>query len=51
MPSWDNACRRINQPFMMFIDSSPEIFGKRTEYVLSTFQPFSEQENLFFINA
>ena len=51
MPSWDNACRRVNQPFMMFKDSSPEIFGKWAEYALSTFQPFSEQENLFFINA
>ena len=51
MPSWDNACRRINQPFMMFKDSSPELFGRWAEHVLSTFQPFSEQENLVFINA
>ena len=51
MPSWDNACRRINQPFTVFRDSTPDLFKKWTEYVLSTFKPFSKDENLVFINA
>lgn len=51
MPSWDNACRRIGQPFTVFKDSTPEIFGKWAENVLSTFKPFSKEENLVFINA
>lgn len=51
MPSWDNACRRVGQPFMAFVDGTPEKFGEWAEYVLSSFKPFSKEENLVFINA
>jgi lipopolysaccharide biosynthesis protein len=51
MPSWDNACRRVGQPFTMFKGSTPELFGLWAEDVLSKFQPFSKDENLVFVNA
>jgi len=51
MPSWDNACRRVGQPFTAFKNSTPQLFGQWAENVLSTFIPFSQDENLVFVNA
>lgn len=51
MPSWDNACRRVGQPYMMLKDSTPELFAKWAGHVLSEFRPFSKEENFVFINA
>ena len=51
LPSFDNSCRRINQPYMLLKNSSPELFGKWAAYVLSNFEPYSRDENLVFVNA
>lgn len=51
LPSFDNSCRRINQPYMLLKNSTPELFGKWAEYVLSEFEPYSSEENLVFVNA
>lgn len=51
MPSWDNACRRVGQPFMAYKNCTPDLFGKWAEHTLETFKPFSKDENLVFINA
>lgn len=51
MPSFDNSCRRVNQPFEVFIGSTPDLFGEWAEHVLKDFKPFSKEENFVFINA
>lgn len=51
MPSWDNACRRVGQPFMMMKGSTPELFEKWADNVFGKFEPYSDEENLIFINA
>ncbi|WP_300725206.1 glycoside hydrolase family 99-like domain-containing protein [uncultured Bacteroides sp.] len=50
-PSWDNSPRRVNRPFLAFKGSTPHIFEKWFKHVYNTFQPFSKDENLIFINA
>ena len=50
-PCWDNASRRVNQPFVVYHKSTPELFESYFRYVYQTFDPFSDEENLIFINA
>ena len=50
-PSWDNASRRLSQPFSCFKNATPELFGRWFAHVYKTFQPFSSEENFIFINA
>lgn len=50
-PCWDNASRRIGQSFMAFKDSTPDLFKKWLKYTYNTFEPYSKDENLIFINA
>ena len=49
-PSWDNSSRRKIH-FMVFLDSTPELFQYWVESALDKFKPYSKDENLFFINA
>ncbi len=51
MPSWDNSCRRVNQPFTILKDSTPELFEKWAEYIFSLYRSYSKDENFVFINA
>ena len=50
-PGWDNSPRRINKPFMAFVDSSPLLYEKWLRHTLTSFSPYSSEENLVFINA
>lgn len=50
MPSWDNSPRR-KKSFFAFKNSTPQLFGKWLEAVISKFTPYSKDENLIFINA
>lgn len=50
-PSWDNASRRRNQPFLCLKNSTPSSFEKWLREVWSKFIPFSKDENFIFINA
>ena len=50
-PCWDNASRRVNQPFVVYHKSTPKLFEKYFKDVYQNFEPFSEEENLIFINA
>lgn len=50
-PNWDNASRRVNRPFMAFHKSTPALFEKWLSHVYTHFIPYSEEENLIFINA
>lgn len=49
-PSWDNTPRRKNN-FVILKDSTPELYEKWLKAVIEKFIPFSEEENLVFINA
>jgi lipopolysaccharide biosynthesis protein len=49
-PSWDNAARRKKGALIMH-GSTPEIYGKWLNAILSKFKPYSKDENLIFINA
>lgn len=49
-PMWDNTPRRQKNRFIMK-NSSPQFYKKWLLSVFSKFNPFSEQENLIFINA
>lgn len=50
-PSWDNACRRYKRPFTVYTESSPILFKKWFRFIYNNFEPYSEEENLIFINA
>jgi lipopolysaccharide biosynthesis protein len=50
-PMWDNTPRCKRRKPTIWINSSPEFFGKWLCSVLEKFKPYSEEENLVFINA
>ena len=50
-PSWDNACRRIGQPFQALSNANPSDFKRWIEHVYKTFIPFGKGEDFIFINA
>lgn len=50
-PCWDNSPRRIGRPFLAFTGSTPELFKKWFKHVYCQFKPYSNEENLIFINA
>ena len=50
-PSWDNSPRRLKRPYLAFTGSTPELFKEWFEHVYTQFKPYSEDENLIFINA
>jgi len=49
-PGWDNSARRSTE-FLILNNSTPELFELWTLHSLQNFRPYSEEENLFFINA
>jgi len=49
-PMWDNTSRRKKNIFML-VNSSPNNYGKWLSNVLCKFHPYSDEENLVFINA
>ena len=51
VPGWDNSPRRPKAPLLILKDSSPEYFGEWLGKVVDDFQPYSDEENLVFINA
>ena len=50
MPSWDNTSRKKNG-FLAFHRSSPNLYYKWLKHNVEAFVPFSNEENLIFINA
>lgn len=49
-PSWDNTARR-NENGIIGVGSSPKLYYEWLKQLRSTFVPFSNDENLIFINA
>lgn len=49
-PRWDNSPRRKRRIFM-FVGDTPQWYGVWLRSVLRRFKPYSEEENLVFINA
>ena len=49
-PMWDNSARR-KKSASVFCDSTPEKYGYWLDNVIKNFKPFSEEENILFINA
>lgn len=50
MPGFDNSARK-RKDFFIVKDSTPERFGYWLEELLKTITPYTNEENLFFINA
>ena len=49
-PGWDNSPRK-KEKAVIFKESSPELYGVWLKKVVTKFRPFSNDENLIFINA
>lgn len=49
-PMWDNSARKKNKA-VIFLNSSPQLFGKWLTGKINKFKPFSKEENFIFINA
>ena len=49
-PSWDNSSRKKKRAHI-FINSTPEAYGKWLDNIVQIFKPYSEEENFIFINA
>lgn len=50
-PGWDNSARRVNKPFWMLYNNTPELYGNWLKQIISVFKPYSKDENFIFINA
>ncbi|HEX6489385.1 MAG TPA: glycoside hydrolase family 99-like domain-containing protein [Candidatus Dormibacteraeota bacterium] len=50
MPSWDNSPRRAREG-TIYVGSTPDRYGQWVRGIAKTFQPFSPEENLVFVNA
>ncbi|MEH2874853.1 glycosyltransferase WbsX family protein [Segatella copri] len=50
-PCWDNSPRRVKNYYFSFKNPLPKYFKKWFSHVYSTFIPYSDEENLIFINA
>ncbi len=50
MPMWDNFARRRDSAHI-FINSTPELYGRWLTEVIKRFVPYSRDENLIFLNA
>lgn len=49
-PGWDNTARRKNKSFL-FKENNPQKFGEWTSFHKNNFIPYSDEENLVFVNA
>lgn len=50
-PCWDNSSRRAKQVFAVYNNSTPYLFEKYFRTIYQSFEPYSDDENLVFINA
>lgn len=50
LPMWDNSPRKGRESFVM-TGSTPALYKKLLKGMLASFEPYSRDENLFFINA
>lgn len=50
-PGWDNSSRRTKRPFVALHGNTPILYKKWLDNVLRSFEPYSKDENLVFINA
>ena len=50
-PMWDNSCRRVDRSFFALKNSTPEKYKYWLVEAMKKFVPYSDEENLFFINA
>jgi len=50
-PMWDNAARRTAGGATIFVNSSPELFGRWVDHKVAGFDPPSAEENFLFVNA
>jgi lipopolysaccharide biosynthesis protein len=50
-PNYDNSPRRGDKDANVWIGSTPELFSKILSYILDKFIPYTDDENLVFINA
>lgn len=50
-PGFDNSPRRENNKCLIFVGSTPILFGRWLRSTLKKFVPYSEYENFVFINA
>lgn len=49
-PMWDNSARRKKGAVILH-ESTPELYGRWLKHIVSTFKPYSADENFIFINA
>jgi lipopolysaccharide biosynthesis protein len=49
-PMWDNSARRKTGAVILH-NSTPEKYGRWLKHIISTFKPYSADENFVFINA
>jgi lipopolysaccharide biosynthesis protein len=49
-PMWDNSARK-KKDYVIFKNSTPEIYENWIKKILKRYKPYSKEENLFFINA
>ncbi len=49
-PSWDNAARR-SRGARVVVGSTPELYERWLRSIVESFQPYSDDENLLFVNA
>ncbi len=50
-PGWDNSARRRNGGARILVNSSPEEYERWVRGVVGSFEPYSAEENLVFVNA
>lgn len=48
-PMWDNSSRK--RKCLVLVGSRPDLYYKLLKVLLEKFEPYSKEENLFFINA
>ena len=51
MPGWDNAARKKHRAFVCWVGNTPQLFKEWVIKTFKKFEPFSNEENLVFINA
>ena len=50
-PMWDNSARKKGKDALIYINSTPTLFGKWLLNIKEKYIPFSTEENFIFINA
>jgi lipopolysaccharide biosynthesis protein len=50
-PGWDNTARRRNGGGRVLLRATPDLYGQWLRGAVAAFEPYSPEENLFFVNA